>query len=529
MVANFITVLFNCACFNTKEGTFESFSAIESGQTSLTSDILYLYGISSRLKKMISKFILLSIATACLASSIRGVSPDHQGLYKPDSNGNWHCLLDPSIVLLFNQINDDYCDCPDGLDEPGTNACPYTPESPKYFCANDGFKPGYLESYKLNDGVCDYDICCDGSDEYISGICPNLCKEAQAQYESFISAKKELNNKGLAAKRSLQLRAAELKKESEFHIAELSRQVEELEKALTKSESSKGSDNGNEQSKTAHLIVSEEKLQSRFESYKLLISELQNSLAHLEGILNKMAGNYNPNFNDAAVKNAIHLFQDYFSNKPVAKEPTFEFDDIAIKTDEKGYQTLNSQEHSTQTPTFSNMLHYYYEKMLVKFPKYEKIESKQTIEEQLEPSREEVERRNFLESKKRELINEEQKNKKDYGNGDILRAVEGKWYEKAIGDYNYKIGFLNAIYQDNTLVGRYAGIDGDSMQFVGGDRCWNGPQRSATVVMICNQDYDLISVFEPQKCHYQFKLMSPLVCQEFSEERTGAGFKFVRN
>lgn len=57
-------------------------------------------------------------ASVVVAGSILGVSPDKQELYKPNADGFWHCLLDPSIVLLFDQINDDFCDCPDGSDEP---------------------------------------------------------------------------------------------------------------------------------------------------------------------------------------------------------------------------------------------------------------------------------------------------------------------------------------------------------------------------------------------------------------------------
>lgn len=474
---------------------------------------------------MLRELLFLSIATICLSSSIRGVSPDRQDLYKPDSDGNWHCLLEPSIKLLFDQINDDFCDCPDGLDEPGTNACPYNPEAPKYFCANKGFKPGHLESFKLNDGVCDYDVCCDGSDEYRSGQCPNMCSQAQAQYESFIAAKRDENLKGLTVKRNLQSRAAELKKESNLNIAKLALQIKELQEELTNLKDSKISYSSEEKG-AINLIVSEEELQNRFGSHKLQISSLQKEVAYLEGILGTMAQNYNPNFNDAAVKQAIHSFQDYHSNRPAKEEVSFEIADIVVKT--QNDINLDHRGIFAQAPTLFNMIHYYYDKMIERFPKHEKNTPKLSSKDkqQFQLSKEALHVKSLLESKQREQINEEQKNKKNYGEGDILRAVEGQWYEKSIGDYKYKIGFLNAIYQDNTLVGRYSGMDGNSMQFVGGDRCWNGPQRSATVEMICHQKYDLLSVFEPQKCHYQFKLMSPLVCEEFSEEKTALEFTF---
>lgn len=434
-------------------------------------------------------------------------------------------------MLLLDQINNDYCDCPDGLDEPGTNACAYDPESPKYFCANEGFKPGFLESYKLNDGVCDYDICCDGSDENVSGQCPNLCAEARAQYERFIAAKKEDNSKGLKAKKELKIIAAEMKTHSELHLNGISQQIKELQDELKRLQSTQSSGTVSELNRATQLIVSEVDLQSRLESYKLLMAELHKNCAHLEAILTKMSQNYNPNFNDGAVKNAVHSFQDYFSNKPATKQISFEFDDIAMRKDSQESFNVKLQGSSSQAPTFFNMIHYYYEAMVERFPKHDKtlpavpsvVKERQSLS-----SQEEIDLKSLLESKQRELINEEQKNIKDYGEDDILRAVEGKWYEKVIGDYNYRIGFLNAIYQDNTLVGRYAGMEGNSMQFINGDRCWNGPQRSATVDMVCNHEYDLVSVFEPQKCHYQFKLMSPLVCEEFSEEITGSEFKFDR-
>ena len=41
-----------------------------------------------------------------------------QPLYTPHSDGQWECL-DKSKKIPFTAINDDYCDCPDGSDEPG--------------------------------------------------------------------------------------------------------------------------------------------------------------------------------------------------------------------------------------------------------------------------------------------------------------------------------------------------------------------------------------------------------------------------
>ncbi|XP_059663219.1 glucosidase 2 subunit beta [Cornus florida] len=76
---------------------------------------------------------------------------------------------DGSKSFTRDRINDDFCDCPDGTDEPGTSACP----KGKFYCKNVGSTPRFLFSSGVNDHICD---CCDGSDEYDGSIiCPNTC------------------------------------------------------------------------------------------------------------------------------------------------------------------------------------------------------------------------------------------------------------------------------------------------------------------------------------------------------------------
>ena len=68
-------------------------------------------------------------------------------------------------------VNDDYCDCPDGSDEPHTSACSHLlnihPDSialrdATFTCLNLGHQPLTIPSSRVGDGICD---CCDGSDE----------------------------------------------------------------------------------------------------------------------------------------------------------------------------------------------------------------------------------------------------------------------------------------------------------------------------------------------------------------------------
>jgi len=114
---------------------------------------------------------MLSLASPSLLASVRGVPKAEWAVYTAET---FECK-DGSAKLPISQVNDDYCDCADGSDEPGTSACP----NAKFFCTNKGYKSKIVFSSLVNDGVCD---CCDGSDEWAMGpdACKNECLELGA-------------------------------------------------------------------------------------------------------------------------------------------------------------------------------------------------------------------------------------------------------------------------------------------------------------------------------------------------------------
>lgn len=61
--------------------------------------------------------------------TVRGVHMALFRSYQPDINNRFYCLSDGKSIH-FDKVNDDYCDCEDGSDEPGTEACP----NGKFYC-----------------------------------------------------------------------------------------------------------------------------------------------------------------------------------------------------------------------------------------------------------------------------------------------------------------------------------------------------------------------------------------------------------
>lgn len=104
-----------------------------------------------------------------IGTRILGAHEYQMQFYVSNANDQFTCITS-NEKINFKQINDDYCDCLDGSDEPGTNAC----SNGQFFCTSqiDYMKyPKLISSSKVNDGICD---CCDGSDEWIHKKVPSL-------------------------------------------------------------------------------------------------------------------------------------------------------------------------------------------------------------------------------------------------------------------------------------------------------------------------------------------------------------------
>ncbi|XP_067623234.1 glucosidase 2 subunit beta-like [Eurosta solidaginis] len=153
----------------------------------------------------------------------RGVPLFKASLYAPRADKTWVCL-DNEKTIKQVQINDDYCDCADGSDEPGTSAC----ANGHFNCANIGHRAEDITSSRVNDGICD---CCDGSDEWADGAgkCQNICLELGRVEEEQRRQKAELHKHGNTKRSEMITRGKQMRAEREGRRKVLARRQSEQE------------------------------------------------------------------------------------------------------------------------------------------------------------------------------------------------------------------------------------------------------------------------------------------------------------
>lgn len=162
-------------------------------------------------------------------TAMRGIPLAMRSMYNP--NRDFECL-DGSLLIPFANVNDNYCDCADASDEPGTSAC----GNGVFYCENAGHQPYYVPSSWVNDGVCD---CCDASDEYdypSEHKCQNTChilakeaklvqQKAEQQAREGNKLRLELVSKGKAIKVEYRSQLAKLR--ANYEEAELVKKEKE--------------------------------------------------------------------------------------------------------------------------------------------------------------------------------------------------------------------------------------------------------------------------------------------------------------
>ncbi|KAJ1018531.1 hypothetical protein NDA16_004813 [Ustilago loliicola] len=560
-------------------------------------------------------------ASSSTTKPVRGVAPADATKYQPIKNEQgqltWKCL-DGSKQLSWSAINDDYCDCADGSDEPGTSACPNS----TFYCANAGHIPAYIRSSRVDDGICDPE-CCDGSDETDGKVhCPNRCEKVGKEYRKKMT---ELENLRRAGAKIRDKYIADGRKEKELLEAEIAKLEVEVQVA-TENEARLKQELARAETSDKAVIDAKIKtpLYAKLSQHQQAIKQLKDKNAALRSelqtltlLLDDLAKGYNPNYQDMAVKGAVVAYKEWRGITPssansgeAAAEAGAEADNSVdqlaaeniklnhlldegewpatklsallgedpldimdgglagaadhkrVATESDGGLLFRIHEYLPDgvVPYFEAMV----DTLLDVLIKANVITDVKRMQPKSSSSTSEVEPENVSSARRAHSdaashlsrISNDLSTRKHklsefstrYGRSAEFKALENKCITKDMGEYTYEYCFFGRATQipnnggAQISLGTFANFNpkNDSkwqedeywMQqiYARGQKCWNGPERSAIVDLECGVENEVQDVFEAEKCIYSIKVKTPAVCFPQSEqEKQGGGDHGVKD
>lgn len=371
----------------------------------------------------------------------------------------------------------------------------------------------------VNDGVCDYDLCCDGSEEFgrVGGVkCENRCAEIGKEHRKLEEEKRKNMEKAGKKRRTMAKEAKEIRRRAEVRLAELTEEVNQLEAKRAELQRRHAAAELEDRGKVVRGEGGGGKLGVLVGLAKTRVNELRTTLDNvmeqrnhlrakvdeLETILRKFKEEYNPNFNDEGVKAAVKSFEDYAAREATDAQDQAADSDIEemLKEDSEtsGVNWKEFEEHGDDTdicklapftcawkPSDLDLSVYNFEAYLPSFLRgliHDKVNglrvwliqngiladsAKAGMESHLvKAAREAVDAAvRELQDKTKALDDEREDLGKDYGPSDIFRALKGKSISIEAGEYTYELTWLDKTAQKskkghgNTNMGNFVRID----------------------------------------------------------------------
>ncbi|KRY88347.1 Glucosidase 2 subunit beta [Trichinella pseudospiralis] len=538
-------------------------------------------------------FVMAEIyASTVFVDRLFGIPLDRKPLYDPSKN--FKCL-DGSASISFDWVNDDYCDCQDGSDEPGTAACP----NGFFHCVNLAAESKNIHSSWVNDGICD---CCDGSDEWLGRVkCPNICVEIGRKMREELERKQAIQREGNAIRNLLVKEAEQMKTEKKSKLEAAMAEREAIQASYDQAR------NKNEEASKAENEARDAELQAWNEAKKLKKEEERKFKASAafktldvnqdgkittdemqlrkefdvdeDGVVSVEEANiFLGNETEVEVDHFISHIWDSIEHtykseveedshdeeKPaaLAEESIAEIDskldyrdaeadDLDAKellqdyeNEESLEENIGKEEKEFNTDiVMKNLLNFkkrYINKRIRKFDSLpqEELPDDENISYSNETQRlidlAQAARSEFYEIERKvsqldsDIRDIEDLLNQDFGPEDAFLPLNKQCFEIKDAEYTYKLCLFKDVYQislngDHRVHlgnwGRWLEKTGGKLKqiYENGMSCWNGPTRSATVIIQCGIENSLLSSSEPSICEYVLTFQSPAACDTLPE------------
>lgn len=436
--------------------------------------------------------------------------------------------------------------CRDGSDEPGTAACP----NGRFHCANVEHRPLNLLSSRVNDKICD---CCDGSDEWGTDTnCPNTCEEMGRRAKEEQKRQQELHAQGFNRKQDYAAQGKHKDEESRTQLAQkeaelyiISQEVDRLTSArdaaeepekTAKEEHKRKWEEEKEAKKAASLrekakygfdqldmnsdgFVSLDELRTRYELDDNGDGEVseEEALAYSDNLVSLTFEAFYPSVWDQIGDKC------QFNQPPPATEAppqeTNQEEEEGNSEEEEGDEEDEEEEEEDE----EDEEHHEEPSDTEELPEYDEATS--ALIATANAARDEFRE---ADNKKRDIERDVSDLKKyleiDYGPEREFSPLYDQCYDYTDREYTYKMCGFKKVTQISknggreTSLGTWGKWNGPSdnpysvMVYEDGEKCWNGPSRSATIKIICGLEDKLLSASEPNRCEYAMDFSTPAIC-----------------
>ena len=404
-------------------------------------------------------FALLFVSFALCEVPLLGIPPKLRSQYLSsidESAGTFRCL-DGSKTIPLSQFNDNYRDCPDASDEPGTSDGPSTP----FYCENRGYVPVTLPRWAVGDGICD---CCDGSDEP-AGVCQNTCDATEKERRVVMEQLRSVYADGLKKKAKLVREGNNIMSNRKRQVAEYEAEMNKCERKIqvlenikttrpspTPSPTAEATPEATvEPSATEEEVVDEEQVEDDGVPEDVVVVEGKNPDA------DSLSAKQNP----SAVRTAfIKAWQVMFRIPP--EDNPYLLEPMPLQEQRDRISKLRDRVRELEK--------------LIK--EMDEIDS--TTHGQLPP----------------EMV-----------------PLFGKEFK----DGDYELQLFKKVKQKYTSCGDFKKYGNGIAKFHKGGHCWQTKKgRKSVVKLICSNKNKIVSAMEPSTCKYSFVFATPAICSEES-------------
>ena len=445
--------------------------------------------------------VVVVVVVGCAAGDtvvVHGASPGASGVYSASGVECGDAVTGESVSVGMERINDGYCDCLDGADEPGTAACAGV-ASASFHCRNVGSSPRDIPTSFVGDGVCD---CCDGSDENGVSVCHNSCEEEGREALRKTRERNRVVVAGAAAKVDYIVAGgsayAQRKAALDADLDKLDTLKAALDVAKTAYDAAKekevvASARIARKVRDAEIVAAlaaqaaqgdqaDQADQGDQEPKAAVVDETVSASASSEGDENENE-NENGNGNDeAAVSEEEEI---------VVPEPLDTFE-----TTEKGEEGLVLVPAGTEDSAIAA-------EEEARKERDEKQSEVSTLQSEVDKKRKEVEL--------------------DAGPEKEFFTLLGSCHSFKTREYEYEVcPFKDATQRPiagggGTNLGKWSQWEDPpgayaTMVYENGAKCWNGPMRSIRVSLVCGEKEELYDIDEPEKCTYTAIMATPAAC-----------------